>query len=847
MSEISTGGTVNISVTTSNNDHWAMGAVPVKPAPAGPPTSLVLPPWTPQSGELLLVGVVLRDETVVPSVSGNGLTWTQVADKDNDRGQMGVNMFRASGASPTTGSITISLPGNTLPAYAVAVRLSNVDTTVNQGIEAVATASGPSGTDNDDMKVTVTTLTANAMALAWGGQRGSATVSLPSEETMIEQSTADCGTSGDRIRGHMWREMVPTPGPTTLGQDNSLSSANPWAAIGVSIKPVPPLPPQPPGRFNAFEQTTAAGALTGVIRTKIAGNTVSLDVIALNSQRTAVDTAFTGTVKVEVLNASSGSPGTDGCNGSWPVIQTLSNPTFSAGDNGRKTISFSVPNAYTNVRLRVSYPTSSPTQIGCSSDNFAIRPAGLVSFAISDLDWQTAGTTRALSDVTLGSVTHKAGRPMSVRASAVNATGTTVTSNYTGAPTKWLSACAGAACTSGLGTLTLSTNFTAGQLASDVASYDNVGSFVLQLVDSSYASVDVNDTIGDCGAGGSYVCTATMNVGRFVPDHFTVSLNTPTFTAACSAFTYLGQTFNYGTQPQITVTARNFAGATSSNYAGALARITNSSLTPTTQATRYYRHDALGSGNTPALDLVGLPPATTDPTVGTFLSGTGTLTFSSGSGLFFARTALAAPFDADVRLEVNVIDADGVAYASNPVRFGQAGAGNGMTFNSGKAMRFGRLAMRNANGSQLVPLPVRVEAQYWSGTAFLTNTLDSCSTIMSTDYAMSAYSGNLSGSPTCETAISGGGTLSSGRGTLILATPGAGNDGSVILTPNLGPVATGSTCATQGAAPVSATTANLPHLRGNWSGGAYDENPSARATFGIYKGAEEVIFMRENF
>ena len=179
---------------------------------------------------------------------------------------------------------------------------------------------------------------ANAMALAWGGQRGSATLTLPAGETIINQSSADCGTSGDRMRGHMWQEPVATPGPTELGQNNSLSSAQPWAAIGVSIKPLPPTPPQPPGRFNAFEPTTVAGALTGVIRTKIAGNTVNLDLIALDSQRTAIDTAFTGTVKVEVLNASSGSPGTDGCNAGWPVIQTLSNPVFSAGDNGRKAI-----------------------------------------------------------------------------------------------------------------------------------------------------------------------------------------------------------------------------------------------------------------------------------------------------------------------------------------------------------------------------------------------------------------------------------------------------------------------------------------------------------------------------
>ena len=165
-------------------------------------------------------------------------------------------------------------------------------------------------------------------------------------------------------------------------------------------------------------------------------------------------------------------------------------------------------------------------------------------------------------------------------------------------------------------------------------------------------------------------------------------------------------------------------------------------------------------------------------------------------------------------------------------------------------MRFGRFAIGNANGTQLLPLLVRVEAQYWTGAptnAFVTNTLDNCSAIAPANYAMGNYTGNLSGSPTCETAISGGGTLSAGRGTLILATPGAANDGSVILTANLGATASGSTCTAQGAAPVSASTANLPHLQGNWSGGAYNVNPSARASFGVYRGSEEIIFTRENY
>jgi hypothetical protein len=50
------------------------------------------------------------------------------------------------------------------------------------------------------------------------------------------------------------------------------------------------------------------------------------------------------------------------------------------------------------------------------------------------------------------------------------------------------------------------------------------------------------------------------------------------------------------------------------------------------------------------------------------------------------------------------------------------------------------------------------------------------------------------------------------------------------------------------------TGANRAYLLGRWDavdqggdGFLYDDNPTARATFGIFKGSEEVIFIRENF
>jgi MSHA biogenesis protein MshQ len=603
-----------------------------------------------------------------------------------------------------------------------------------------------------------------------------------------------------------------------------------------------------PPPFNAYETGTGAGAITGAITTKRAGSTISLHIIALNAPKTAIETTFTGAVKVDVLNASDNSGALDtatGCRSSWTVIQTLSpDPVFT---DGRDPISFTVANAYPNVRIRVRYPAAAPTVTGCSTDNFAIRPDTLGSFAITDTDWQTAGTSRALTDVTFGTVTHKAGRPLSVRATAVNTSAATTT-NYAGTATVVPSVCAGAACTSIAG-MSGSIAFVAGQYATDVASYTNVGSFAVRLEDQNFASVDAGDTPGDCSSTGRYVCSATINVGRFVPDHYAVSLNAPSLAAACSGggFTYVGQTFNFTTAPVITVTAQDFANNTTTLYAGAWARITNTSLSPAaydTQGERYLRFDALGGGATPALNTAGLPAVTADPAISAFTNGVGTLTFGSGSGLSFTRNTPAAPFNADISLALNVIDADNVVYSSNPVSFGTASLNGGIAFSGGKDMRFGRLAIRNASGSQLLPLLVPMETQYWNGSSFITNIADNCTTVTAANIGLGNYSGNLGSGETTPTVAAG--AFSGGRKTLLLSAPGAANNGSADIVVNLGTTTTIDSCLTWGTTPTP-TGGNLTHLDGLWCGASYSKDPTARATFGVYRGAEEVIHIRENF
>ena len=603
-----------------------------------------------------------------------------------------------------------------------------------------------------------------------------------------------------------------------------------------------------PGSFNAFETGTAAGAITGVITTKVAGSPFTLDVVAVSGG--APVGGFNNPVTVELLgNTALGVPlDAQNCPTAFTVVQTVSpNPTINAG---RSTVNFAaVANAWRDVRVRVRYPVGAPTVTSCSTDNFAIRPASF-SLAASDADWQSAGGARTLNNAgATGGVVHKAGRPfrLTVTPAPVSAT------NYDGAPVVSVLTCTlPAGCASG--TLSVGAFASSGGVrVSDTATYSEAGAFDLTLIDQTWASVDAADgTPANCTATGRYVCqTAVLGVGRFVPDRFALAAVTApvlrTFDAldaACSvpaagprrSFTYVGQPFGYATVPTATVTAQNASGGTTTNYRGALWKLAAGDLTQ-------------AIANAPVLALgAALGAATLAETPNT---GTGTVSANAVDRMFFARdnTTPLAPFTANLSLSWSVSDGaeagpnQGTISTATPLVFD--GGGAGVAFDSGAEFRYGRLRLGNANGSQLVPLPVLMEAQYWLGApGFVTNAADNCTAVGSSSLAMSAFTGNLAA---CETAVTNGGTLTAGRRTLLLAAPGNANDGSVILTANLGSAASGTTCTVVGGAAVPAPGADRTYLQGSWSGALYDDNPTGRATFGAFKGAGEVIFMRENF
>ncbi|HUW26158.1 MAG TPA: LamG domain-containing protein [Gallionella sp.] len=578
-----------------------------------------------------------------------------------------------------------------------------------------------------------------------------------------------------------------------------------------------------PSHFNCIESGTTAN--TGHLYTKLAGTAFTFDVAALKADGT-VETGYVPdaakSVTVELGYATDSS-----CSGwlatSPAISQTL---TFSTTDNGRKAAASMVTaKAYPNLRCRVTDANQTPNIIGCSTDNFAIRPTG---FTVSSTDAGNFNTT--------GLPTIKTGAGFNLTAASLP--------GYDGTP----------AIDSAPGMIVgtpaqgmLGGSFAAAPAATGTAAgngffYSEVGNFGLSanaVFDDIFTGVDQP---ADCTAdfsntsvAGKYGCKfgstavpltiGSSGFGRFIPDNFDVSYNTPAFGTACGTFGYVGQTLSFTTAPVITVTARQgtangLTNATTVNYAGAYMKLTSTSLGLApydSTAARYSRFDALGGGLTPALDTSGLPSAAADPVIGVFANGVGNLTFDTGTGLLFARSPIIpnAPFNADIALALNVFDADVVAFTGNPASFGTATAGNGIAFSSGNEMRYGRLKLSNAHGSELLDLPVPMVAQLFNGAGFVTNTADSCTIVAVPVLALipSATAVNrVFNSPFI-----------------------AGNGGLRLLRPN----AKGY---------VDFTVTAPAWLQYDWNTTTPGlEDPSARATFGVYKGNNEFIYLRETY
>ncbi len=594
----------------------------------------------------------------------------------------------------------------------------------------------------------------------------------------------------------------------------------------------------PPRGFNVFDTGTASGAVTGVLQTKVAGQSFAVDVVAINSGGTGVLTTFVGSVTLELLNSSDNGGAlnaTTGCRSSWTTAQSLGTQAFVAASAGRIRVSGIVePEAWRDARFRVTYtPATGSAIVGCSTDNFAIRPASFTTPVATDGDWQTTGTARMLSNTSAsGGVVHAAGQPFRITMTALNAAGVT-TAGYTGAPQMIFDGCVvpSPCTTASVANLVAPFTSASGVATSAGAFFTEVGAFRTHAEDTTFASVDASD---GTPAAQRLISSPATSIGRFVPARFLLTLSrTPSFTpgqsTACTTradwnFTWIGQAFAWATTPVVTLTAQASDGQTTRQYAGTLFKLAASAIVPTWGSNAPASAPFSATGQTVAVASSG--------------SGLGSATFGSAASFVFTRPATpVAPFNAVISLTVDVSDASEAGTTGNGTIGALAalvinGGGAGIAFTGtnaqgANAQLYGRLQVSSAHGDSRRALWMPYETQAWSGGAWYRNHRDSCATPPASAIAMSNWGGALAA---CDVSVSAVTQASKGQGWIQLTAPASAKTGGLDVALRLG-AASGSRCAA--GASVASGSAGLPWLQGPWTSAPnYTSDPAGRASFG---------------
>lgn len=363
-------------------------------------------------------------------------------------------------------------------------------------------------------------------------------------------------------------------------------------------------------------------------------------------------------------------------------------------------------------------------------------------------------------------------------------------------------------------------------------SYDEVGIITLTPSLAAGSYLGTQDVSG----------TASGPVGRFIPAGFTVTQGLPVHRSAlacapASAFTYLDEDF----QLRFTLKAVNAAGNTTTNYRN-------------NPGQAFARLDL---GAHALFKLAGIAGATkfgaraaSTASAGNWGNGTADVVLTAQ----VARGAAAdGPFNNSV-FGIAPVDGDGVGMMAldldtDAVAGNDRSQVNPATLTGQIPLLYGRLRLQNALSAANRALKLPLTAQSWNGAAFITNPLDSCTRVTATNLSFGNFRKDLSAADAVMSPSTV--TVNPNQPTYITLAAPAGNrlgsmDVAVALSAGANPA--DASCLPTGWRTTAATAgANLAALRGAWCGAAAGSDPSARATWGRYRGSDGVVYQRENY
>lgn len=578
------------------------------------------------------------------------------------------------------------------------------------------------------------------------------------------------------------------------------------------------------------------------ISNQISGTSFPLRIQAVQNNNGVCEGIFTGNQSINLSQENVNPSGTSGLSFSVDGNDILKYPSSSPttlffGTDSIATIPSATYHDAGQIRLRADYSAGGINLTG-SSNNFWVSPAELVLSA-------SVGSTTLNGASATASPTQKAGEDFTFTVTALNSQGV-VTPNYSpgqlqlslarigpllsGSVDGSFTYASGSSLASNVSpsfqNVSLS-SFASGISTFSAAQYSEVGLLTADIQDSNYGNANI------------IVPASTINIGRFIPDHFVQTIaDDGMLQATCgssltfSAFS--GQkdeatnsvgAISYLTNPVLAITAYNKQGSITQNYyqdsdgsandfmklseanisvnlptLDELAVGVDTSLLPITSS--------MSTGTLSQNDLTALPSVVALP------RGVVHYQLSDADHFFYNRSAnaLVAPFTSDIDFTSSaIVDTDNVTATSTVA-----------ASPTGVEIRFARMVLANSFGPETSDIPQPMQIEHFNGSSFIATPDDNCSTFDASKVTLS----NVSLNPNLTDVLGGTGDFVAGQTQdLILEAPGAGNQGQIGVTYD-----------------------SFEWFLFDWDNdGVYDDNPSAIATFGIYRGNDRVIHWREVF
>ncbi|WP_338848468.1 DUF6701 domain-containing protein [Massilia sp. W12] len=334
-------------------------------------------------------------------------------------------------------------------------------------------------------------------------------------------------------------------------------------------------------------------------------------------------------------------------------------------------------------------------------------------------------------------------------------------------------------------------------------SYPEVGSFQIKATPTQSflgSGVDLANRVA-IYANPAFASRSAW-IGRFNPNHFSLTssvtqrsdINSGAGCSPASAFTYMGESFNLN----FTLSAMNFSGVRTHNYFGPFAKLdganwfglaANNSLglgvlgagVVQGGATCNAVFDRNTPGRTSFRNCSGGAPSDILRSAGprlSLLSGSANPVWSAGQANFsaslqFERADVAdGPYNT-FQIGLAPTDAEGVSLQTLDLDADQNGVNERLRLHS-IVQRHGRMLIANAYGSELLPLPVSLQAQYWDGAKYVRNSDDNCTPLPAASFSINNWSANgglTSNNMNAANIPANSGVVSSGNGVLRLSKP----------------------------------------------------------------------------